>query len=506
MSRIERKIIFVILFVALVPLFGSIWLGRRILHQTYSVGVNEQFGKQLEKGVEARREYLLALRDSANRTVDTIAARLVALDATGREIDRASLTSMVDEYPSVLAIRVARRADGAVGTSDVFVERAAENDAFKSSTMQRELSMRSGDVRTLEVTIGAPKEAFEELQQAGDAAEIYSRLRKKSTIVEGVYLRVYGLLLTAVIAVALVVGIVLSRRVTKRITALAAAASRVGKGDFTVEVPIESTDELSELTSSFNEMVRSLRENRERIAYLQRIGAWQEFARRLAHEIKNPLTPIQLAVQEVDDTYDGDNPTFAKKLASARTIVEEEIATLRRLVGEFTAFAKLPQPELENADMVELLASVSNTIPAILQDVGGAEPARSAVHIENETTSLSVRMDPMMMKRAIDNLVRNAIQEVHEHRPDDGAVWIQTRREGDFAVVELRDNGRGIPHEHWEYVFDPYFTTKASGTGLGLPIVKKITLEHGGEITLNDAPEGGACFKLSVPLLTGKNA
>jgi nitrogen fixation/metabolism regulation signal transduction histidine kinase len=305
-----------------------------------------------------------------------------------------------------------------------------------------------------------------------------------------------------VIVVAFLIGAIVSRRVTRRVTALAEASRQVGSGDLTVTLPTGAADEVAELTQAFNDMVRDLRDSRTRIEYLQRISAWQDFARRLAHEIKNPLTPIQLAAQEMDETYDGANEAYRKKLENARAIIEEEVATLRRLVGEFSAFAKLPRADLSPSDLCDLMQSVQASVPAILEDVGHGTPAPVEVKVGCATEPIRVRMDPMMLKRGVDNILRNAIQAVYEVHPSGGGrVSVRAYATDAAGFIEVRDNGSGVSKENWDRVFDPYYTSKAEGTGLGLAIVKKVVLEHGGEVRLDRAPEGGARFRIELPLM-----
>ncbi len=291
----------------------------------------------------------------------------------------------------------------------------------------------------------------------------------------------------------------LSRRVTRRVALVAEATKRVGSGDLSVVLPIESKDEVGELTRAFNDMVRDMRTSRDRIDYLSRVSAWQDFARRLAHEIKNPLTPIQLAVQEVHRRYTGSDLTFKKSLDDARSIIEEEVATLRRLVGEFSSFAKLPEAHLDDADLVEFANEAFRTLAAI----GSPEKAGDAlvdVRCEAPNGPIAVRIDAMMLKRCVDNLVRNAVQAVRAAGPASGLVVLTVRQEGSNALLEVQDNGSGVAAADQMRVFYPYYTTKADGTGLGLAIVKKVVLDHGGDIECLSAKGGGALFRIRLPL------
>jgi two-component system nitrogen regulation sensor histidine kinase NtrY len=140
-------------------------------------------------------------------------------------------------------------------------------------------------------------------------------------------------------------------------------------------------------------------------------------------------------------------------------------------------------------------------VPAILEDIGGEGPAPVEVRVSCATKPMRVRMDSMMLRRGIDNILRNAIQAVYAARPEGtGQVLLRAYVVGGNAFVEVRDNGPGIPQEDWDRVFDPYYTTRAEGTGLGLAIVKKVVLEHGGHVRLDRAPEGGARFRIELPI------
>src|SRR5690606_24292442 len=150
-------------------------------------------------------------------------------------------------------------------------------------------------------------------------------------------------------------GSLFARGVTTRVDELAEATERVAEGDLSVRVSERGSDEISDFARAFNKMLAEVESSRARIEYLQRIGAWQEMARRLAHEIKNPLTPIQLAVQEIHRRYPESNPEYQKLLDTSLEIVEDEVGTLRRLVSEFSNFARLPRAKLEPADLGEFL-------------------------------------------------------------------------------------------------------------------------------------------------------
>jgi nitrogen fixation/metabolism regulation signal transduction histidine kinase len=264
-------------------------------------------------------------------------------------------------------------------------------------------------------------------------------------------------------------------------------------------------------------MLGEMAASRARIEFLQRIGAWQEMAQRLAHEIKNPLTPIQLAVQECHRKYSGDDPRFRTLMDTTLEIVEEEVATLRRLVGDFSNFARLPEAELVDADLGEFLRECSDQTSVLeLASAGreGEPQDKMAAAMHDVEISwvvpdapLPVSIDRQMLRRVLVNLVSNAVQATRGAAEQAvggngrrGHVRVGARAEGDGTTLTVEDDGPGVPPERRPRVFDPYFTTKADGTGLGLAIVKKIVVEHGGMIEVGASPRlGGAMFSVHLP-------
>ena len=278
-------------------------------------------------------------------------------------------------------------------------------------------------------------------------------------------------------------------------------------------------DELTELARTFNRMIAEMAQSRARIEFLQRIGAWQDMAQRLAHEIKNPLTPIQLAVQECHRKYGGDDKRYRALLDTTLEIVEEEVGTLRRLVGNFSNFARLPQAELETENLADFLKDCENQL-GHLEDpsLGEGDEVLGSPNVEIRweapRTELLVAIDRQMLRRVVVNLVRNAVQAIRDQRargsrpsladePAEvlGHVVVSATAEGtEGARIEVEDDGPGIAASMRGRIFDPYFTTKADGTGLGLAIVKKIVVEHGGEIEADRSTRlGGARFVVHLP-------
>ncbi|HEY3595199.1 MAG TPA: ATP-binding protein, partial [Polyangiaceae bacterium] len=285
-------------------------------------------------------------------------------------------------------------------------------------------------------------------------------------------------------------------------------------GDLDVRVPEDGNDELSDLSRGFNQMLAEVEANRARIEFLQRMSTWQEMARRLAHEIKNPLTPILLAVEECHRRYDGSDPAFRKLLDTTIEIVEEEVGTLRRLVGEFSSFARLPRAELQEGDLGEFLreqASRTLFVPGDPERAGQTDhdlaEASSKVRVSwyIPAVPMPASLDRQMLHQVITNILRNGVQALLAHRGE-GRIEVGVSPEEQAYTITIDDDGPGVPETMRESVFDPYVTTKPDGTGLGLAIVKKIVVEHGGTIDSGVSPLGGARFRIRIPRLTSAAA
>jgi two-component system nitrogen regulation sensor histidine kinase NtrY len=221
------------------------------------------------------------------------------------------------------------------------------------------------------------------------------------------------------------------------------------------------------------------------------MGVWQDVARRLAHEIKNPLTPIQLAMQQCVSAYKGDDARFKKLLDDAGEIVEEEIAGLRRLVDTFRTLGALPKVEAAPIALGDAIAELKLD-PTMAERLSLVPPA----------SPVTVRADKLLLKRVLANLVENGIHAGQEAGTAGDVVISWTTTVRDVVAITIDDHGKGVPEADRERVFEPYVTTKATGTGLGLAIARKIAIEHGGDLAVapDRAPTGGARFVVTLPL------
>lgn len=293
------------------------------------------------------------------------------------------------------------------------------------------------------------------------------------------------------LGVALLAAGWLSGRITRPIGHLAHAAERIAAGDLDVEVGGRAgSDEVGALVLAFARMTRELREARTRIQRAERVAAWREVARRLAHEIKNPLSPMQLGMQNLRKAWVKQHPKLGEILEESTASVLEAVRSLDRLVEDFSSFARLPAPALGPVPPTELLAQVVRLYEGRVRvDLAGVE--RRGLP--------TAWADRDQVVRALVNLVKNAVEAVGA----DGEVWLDafTERRGAAlgVVFEVRDDGPGMAGDVRERALDVYFTTKPTGTGLGLAIVARTVEEHGGTLDIDSAPGEGTKVRVWIP-------
>jgi two-component system nitrogen regulation sensor histidine kinase NtrY len=481
-GRFEWKILAALLIVASLPLGAAAYFMRVTLERVTRItsAHQEAVGQSLGGAVEVYRSYFAQMKEIFRERAAEIGAEPVAHAAD------------LAEVPELLHARIL---EGTRVVDEWSAPPAVLESAREGPPNLVELpGSRPDKPRTLELTFGISKEIYSNFLALREAMDREQDLDRLMPVVLPRIFRGLGLALVVVLVFATTIGLLLARRATRKVAALREAARRVGEGDLGVRVSPRGKDELDELGRTFDRMVAELSEARPRLEYLQKVSAWQEVARRLAHEIKNPLTPIQLSVQELASKYRGDDPAYQKLLATAQEILGEEIGTIRRLVDDFSAFAKLPKVEPAPVDLGQVVEDFVRA-HAEWQPFVTFTPPPAPVGAEG---------DRMLIRRVLANLVENAIQAAEgADRPPRVELSVTTDATRGVATLIVDDNGPGIPARERERVFDPYVTTKEHGTGLGLAIVRKIVLDHGGDVHASAAPSPLSGARLIVTLPAG---
>ncbi|HEU4724547.1 MAG TPA: ATP-binding protein [Candidatus Eisenbacteria bacterium] len=302
-------------------------------------------------------------------------------------------------------------------------------------------------------------------------------------------LRTATLLLAAgCVALAILLGIFWSAQVSKPVERLAAFAGRVAEGSWDEPLHLRSVRELETLVDALDRMRRDLGVYRDRLVVSERHAAWSQMARSVAHEVKNPLTPIAISIADLKRSYEQGRPDFPAILDQAARTIADEVASLKRLLQEFSEFGRFPAPELAPFPLDELLGD--------LRALYAREIGEGRLRIEPASERLVVSADRGQLRQALVNLVLNGLDAAGAA----GTVTVSASRGEREARLDVRDTGPGFTPDAKANLFVPGFTTKSQGSGLGLAVVERIVNEHGGSIAVESRPGAGATFHLRLPL------
>jgi two-component system, NtrC family, nitrogen regulation sensor histidine kinase NtrY len=302
-------------------------------------------------------------------------------------------------------------------------------------------------------------------------------------------------------ATGIVLAILLSgwaaARVTRPVEQLARAARDVASGNWNTQVTVTSSDEMGELAESFNRMTRELLAQREHLVQAERVAAWRELARRLAHELKNPLFPLQLTVENLLRARQQSPQQFEEIFQESSSTLLAEIANLKTIISRFSEFSRMPQPQFQHLQLNDVVQNVGRLFQAQL---GAPEHASIECKLELAEPMEPIAADPDLLHRALSNLVLNAMDAM----PQGGILTLRTRQDGELSYVEVSDTGTGLTPEECERLFTPYYTSKPHGTGLGLAIVQSVISDHGGRIGVRSESGCGTTFMIELPHNTDK--
>ncbi len=295
-----------------------------------------------------------------------------------------------------------------------------------------------------------------------------------------------------VILVGLILGWWISARVTRPIEKLAEGAREVAAGRWEARVQVRSRDEIGQLAGAFNEMTRQLAEQRERLVQTERVAAWRELARRLAHELKNPLFPLQLTVENLQRARQQTPDQFDEVFFESTATLRAELENLKTIVSRFSDFAKMPPPEFERVDVNELVRSTVKLFEPQLAPVG-RPPITPELYLDEGLPR--PQADAILLRRALENLILNSLDAM----PAGGTLTIRTAHRPGAVRLEVTDTGQGLTPEECARLFTPYYTNKRHGTGLGLAIVQSVVSDHNGRIEVESALGAGATFRIELP-------
>ena len=294
------------------------------------------------------------------------------------------------------------------------------------------------------------------------------------------------LVATASVLLALVLGFYITGKAKREIDNLIDATTRVASGDFSSPVMAYEEGEFAQLADSFTDMTFKLKSVQQQLTTSEKIAAWQVMGRKIAHEIKNPLTPIAISADDLRRSYQEQTPDFNRVLDETTRTIKSEVMRLTRLLDQFVSFARMSPPKISSVSLSTLLKDIITLYHR--------EYEQNRLSIQNHADKDVIQADADMIKQVLVNLIKNSFET-----GTDIIVTITCTRQHDKLTITIEDNGPGFPAQVLKTSPQPYVSTKKNGSGLGLVICQRIVHDHGGTMQLYNCPEGGAGVKIVLP-------
>ncbi len=323
-----------------------------------------------------------------------------------------------------------------------------------------------------------------ELHHVEQAVQAHQYLRMIGSDLRGEFFFYFLVATVALLLLACLTGVRIGFGVTHPLDELVKGTRELAQDNLDYRIPPGRDDEIGLLIGSFNRMAEDLTQNRRQRLEAEKIAAWREIARRLAHEIKNPLTPIQLTVQQIRDKYQGNDPTYLKLVQDCTEIVTEEVESMRKLVQEFADFARMPSLSLGRHSLNGVITDIVRLYP------------EAGIALELAPRIPDLDLDSEQMRRVLINLIENGLEATGAQ----GRIVIRTEDCPNAVKVLVVDSGPGVPERDRERIFQPHVSSKQSGMGMGLAEVRSIIENHGGQIVATSARGGGAQFEITLPV------
>ncbi len=378
--------------------------------------------------------------------------------------------------------------DQALQGKPVFITGSLEN---KTTVMTKLTSL----VDTyLYISRNIDTEILRYLNETEEAVSFYYSVENSQTGIKVTFAIIYIIVVTLLLFLSTSIAITFASRLTKPIINLIGASDSISKGALDVKVPeVETDEEFKQLNQNFNQMIQRLKEQQDKLLITERYEAWESVARKLAHEIKNPLTPIQLSIDSLREKYRDKLNKEGKNFEKYLETINRQIKDIEKLVNEFSNFARMPRPILKKVDIIQIINKSLDLIKPT---------SKNSINLILKNENKFINADEEQLNRVFINLIKNSEESFLDKSQKDpnfqGNIDIEIDGNKDYIVCRIIDNGTGITDT--KKAMTPYFTTKKTGSGLGLPIVTKIINEHSGNFSIkNRKMNDGAIVTISLP-------
>ncbi len=406
---------------------------------------------------------------------------------------------LIDSLGNILISDVLDMTEDFVIPSDENYDEALEGKAvFVSNNLSNKTTVMTKLTSLVDtylyISRNIDPEILRYLNETEEAVSFYYSVENSQTGIKVTFAIIYIIVVTLLLFLSTSIAITFASRLTKPIVNLIGASDSISKGTLDVKVPdLETDEELRQLTKNFNSMIERLKEQQDRLLINERYEAWETVARKLAHEIKNPLTPIQLSIDSLREKYKNQLSAKSQEFENYLQTINRQIKDIEKLVNEFSNFARMPLPILKKINLINLIKKTTEFIKL---------GSHNIINLKFKDDEIFINGDEDQLNRVFINLIKNSEEACSELSKKDpnfkGNIDIEIHNNNDYIVCRLTDNGPGITDA--KKAMTPYFTTKKAGTGLGLPIVSKIIKEHSGKISIkNKNNSKGILIDITLP-------
>ncbi len=485
----------------------------------FNFGIQNYFDKQITKAVnnsyDVAKNYLeeskknvksdvILMSVGLNRASDFFYSntnRFKQIMNSEKILRRIDDVYLIDSLGNVLISNVRDIADEFVIPTDEDYNEALEgktvfitNNLKNKTTVMTKLTSLVDTY--LYISRNIDSEILQYLDETEQAVSFYYSVENSQTGIKVTFAIIYVIVVTLLLFLSTSIAITFASKLTKPIINLIRASESISKGALDVKVPnIEADEELKQLNTNFNLMINRLKKQQDKLLASERYEAWESIARKLAHEIKNPLTPIQLSIDRLRTKYSSKIKNEGEDFEKYLETINRQIKDIENLVNEFSNFARMPRPIMKK---INLLDVAKRSIDFIKMT------SKNEINLSSNFKKLFINGDAEQLNRVFINLIKNSeeafLDLVKKNTDFKGKIDIEITNNNDYIVVILKDNGTGISDT--KKVMTPYFTTKIKGTGLGLPIVSKIINEHSGDFLLQNRKDGtGINIEILFPKL-----
>ena len=483
----------------------------------FNFGVQNYFDKQITKAVnnsyDVAKNYL---EESKDNVLSDVILMSVGLNRASNEyysnlnrfknimraekfLRRIDDVYLIDSLGNVLLSDVTDSTEEFIIPSDEDYDQVLEGKpVFVSNNLENKTTVMTklnSLVDTyLYISRNIDPEILRYLNETEEAVSFYYSVENSQTGIKVTFAIIYIIVVTLLLFLSTSIAITFASRMTKPIVNLIGASDSISKGDLDVKVPeLETDEEFKQLNKNFNSMIQRLKEQTDKLLITERYEAWETVARKLAHEIKNPLTPIQLSIDSLRDKYKSKLTSDSQQFEKYLETINRQIKDIENLVNEFSNFARMPRPILKKVNIKNLINQSLDFVKI---------SSKNKINFTIKTKYHFILGDEDQLNRVFMNLIKNSEESFLEKFKKDpnfkGNIDIEISDNNEYIVCRIIDNGPGITDT--KKVMTPYFTTKKTGTGLGLPIVNKIINEHSGNFLIKNKSKGeGILIKILLP-------